>query len=132
MKQSLFHVLMVCLFLPILGVIAVSFNNFGFPLMEQYRDIKFFVALPYLLLIVAALYGCSWVAERLSRFLVGKFGGPEDRVEYFDQKWAEKYFDENVVEKNRSIFMKNADNWLKDNILARIIFGLIIGAVLVM
>lgn len=132
MKQSLFHVLMVCLFLPILGVIAVSFNNFGFPLMEQYRDIKFFVALPYLLLIVTALYGCSWVAERLSRFLVGKFGRPEDRVEYFDQKWAEKYFDENVVEKNRSIFMKNVDNWLKDNILARIIFGLIIGAVLVM
>ncbi len=132
MKQSLFHVLMVCLFLPILGVIAVSFNNFGFPLMEQYQDIKFFVALPYLLLIVTALYGCSWVAERLSRFLVGKFGRPEDRVEYFDQKWAEKYFDENVVEKNRSIFMKNVDNWLKDNILARIIFGLIIGVVLVM
>lgn len=132
MRQPLFHALMVCLFLPILGVIAVSFNNFGFPLMEQYQEVKFFVALPYLLLIITALYGCSWVAERLSRFLVGKFGRPEDRVEYFDQKWAEKYFDENVVERNRSIFMKNVDSWLKDNILARIIFGLIIGAVLVM
>jgi hypothetical protein len=132
MRQPLFHALMVCLFLPILGVIALSFNNFGFPLMEQYQDVKFFVALPYLLLIITALYGCSWVAERLSRFLVGKFGRPEDRVEYFDQKWAEKYFDENVVERNRSIFMKNVDSWLKDNILARIIFGLIIGAVLVM
>src|SRR5574337_187253 len=122
MRQPLFHALMVCLFLPILGVIALSFNNFGFPLMEQYQDVKFFVALPYLLLIITALYGCSWVAERLSRFLVGKFGRPEDRVEYFDQKWAEKYFDENVVERNRSIFMKNVDSWLKDNILARIIF----------
>jgi hypothetical protein len=132
MKQPIFHVLMVCLFLPVLGVIAVSFNDFGYPLMEQYQDIRFFVALPYLLLIAATLYGCSRVAERLSRFLVGKFGRPEDRVEYFDQKWAEEYFDENVVERNRSIFMKKADNWLKDNILARIIFGLIIGAVLVM
>jgi hypothetical protein len=81
---------------------------------------------------VATLYGCSRGAERLTRFLIGKFGRPEDRVEYFDQKWAEEYFDENVVERNRSIFMKKADNWLKDNMLARIIFGLIIGAVLVM
>lgn len=132
MKQPVFHILMVCLFLPILGVIGVSFNDFGFPLMEQYQDMRFFVALPYLLLIVATLYGCSRVAERLSRFLVGKLGRPEDRVEYFDQKWAEAYFDENIVEQNRSIFMKKADNWLKDNILARIIFGLIIGAVLVL
>lgn len=132
MKQSLFHVLMVCLFLPILGVIAFSFNNFGFSLVEQYQDIKFLVALPYLFLIVAALYGCSRVAERLSRFLVGKFGRPEDRVENLDQKWAEKYFDENVVERNRAIFTKKADNWLKDNMLARVIVGLIIGAVLVM
>ncbi len=132
MKQSIFHILMVCLFLPVLLAIANSLNNFGFPLMEQYQDIKFFVALPYLLLVIASLYGCGWVAERLSRFLVGKFGKPEDRVEYFDQKWAEKYFDENVVEKNRSIFMKKADTWLKENMMARIIFGLIIGAVLVM
>lgn len=132
MKQPVFHILMVCLFLPILGVIGVSFNDFGFPLMEQYQDMRFFVALPYLLLIVATLYGCSRVAERLSRFLVGKLGRPEDRVEYFDQKWAEAYFDENIVEQNRSIFMKKADNWLKDNMLARIIFGLIIGAVLVL
>ncbi|SEK88316.1 hypothetical protein [Nitrosovibrio tenuis] len=132
MKQSLFHVLMVCLFLPVLWVIAVSLNNFGFPLMEQYQDIRLFVALPYLLLVIAALYGSSWIAERVSRLLVAKFGRPEDKVENVDQMWAEKYFDENVMEKKRSIFMKNVDGWLKDNILARIIFGLIIGAVLVM
>jgi hypothetical protein len=132
MRQSVFHVLMVCLFLPVLLAIANSLHNYGFPLMEQYQDIKFFVVLPYLLLVAASLYGCGRVADRLSRFLVGKLGKPEDRVEYFDQKWAEKYFDENEVAKNEPLFRKKADNWLKENITAKIIFGLIIGAVLVM
>lgn len=131
MKQSLFHVLMVCLFLPALWVIAISLNKFGFPLMEQYQDrsIKFFIAFPYILLTAAALCGAGWVAERLSRFLVRKFGktdGDNDEIE------AEyKVFDSALMEKNRSIFMKNVDTWLKDNMLARVIFGLIIGLVLV-
>jgi hypothetical protein len=132
MRQSVFHVLMVCLFLPVLLAIANSLNNYGFPLMEQYQDIKFFVVLPYLLLVIASLYGCVRAADRMSRFFVGKFGKPEDRVEYFDQKWAEKYFDENAVERNEPIFRKKADKWLKENMIAKIIFGLIIGAVLVM
>src|SRR3954451_109049 len=132
MRQSFFHVLMVCLFLPVLLAIANSLNTYGFPLTEQYQDIKYFVALPYLLLVIASLWGCARIADRLSRFAAGKFGKPEDRAESFDKKWAEKYFDENVVERNRSIFMKKADNWLKENMMARIIFGLIIGAVLIM
>lgn len=132
MRQSIFHVLMVCLFLPVLLAIAHSWNTFGFPLMEQHQDVKLVVALPYLLLVIASLYGCVRAADYLSRFMVGKFGKPEDKVEYFDQKWAEKYLDEDVVEKNQSIFMKKADNWLKENMMARIIIGLIIGAVLVM
>lgn len=37
MKQLFFHILMVCLFLPILLVIAISLNNFGFPLMGKPR-----------------------------------------------------------------------------------------------
>ena len=132
MRQSIFHVLMVCLFLPVLLAIANSWNTFGFPLMEQHQDVKLVVALPYLLLVIASLYGCVRAADYLSRFMVGKFGKPEDKVEYFDQKWAEQYLDENVVEKNQSIFTKKADNWLKENMMARIIIGLIIGAVLVM
>ena len=132
MRQSFFHVLMVCLFLPVLLAIGNSLNTYGFPLMEQYQDIKYFVALPYLLLVIASLWGCARIADRLSCFAAGKFGKPEDRAESFDKKWAEKYFDENVVERNRSIFMKKADNWLKENMMARIIFGLIIGAVLIM
>jgi Na+/H+-dicarboxylate symporter len=132
MRQSIFHVLMVCLFLPVLVAIANSLNNYGFPLMEQYQDIKFFVALPYLLLVAASLYGCSRVADRLSWFLAGKFGKPEEKVEYFDQKWAEKYLDENAIAKNEPVFRKKADAWLKENIMAKIIFGLIIGAVLAM
>jgi hypothetical protein len=132
MRQSIFHVLMVCLFLPVLLAIATSWNTFGFPLMEQHQDVKLVVALPYLLLVIASLYGCVRAADYLSRFMVGKFGKPEDKVEYFDQKWAEQYLDENVVEKNQSIFTKKADNWLKENMMARIIIGLIIGAVLVM
>jgi len=132
MRQSIFHVLMVCLFLPVLLAIANSWNTFGFPLMEQHQDVKLVVALPYLLLVIASLYGCVRAADYLSRFMLGKFGKPEDKVEYFDQKWAEQYLDENVVEKNQSIFTKKADNWLKENMMARIIIGLIIGAVLVM
>ena len=81
---------------------------------------------------IASLYGCVRAADYLSRFMLGKFGKPEDKVEYFDQKWAEQYLDGNVVEKNQSIFTKKADNWLKENMMARIIIGLIIGAVLVM
>ena len=47
MRQSIFHVLMVCLFLPVLLAIATSWNTFGFPLMEQHQDVKLVVALPY-------------------------------------------------------------------------------------
>jgi hypothetical protein len=57
MKQVFFHSLVVCFFLPFLGVIAFSLNSFGFPLMEQYSDksIKFFIAFPYFLLVMAGL-----------------------------------------------------------------------------
>lgn len=131
MKQLLFHTLMVCLFLPILWVVAISLNNFGFPLMEKNSDVsvKFFVALPYCLLVAASLYGCGWVAERLSGFLTRKFGKVSENNAEIDAEY--KIFDSALMEKNRSIFMKNVDTWLKDNMLARIIFGLIIGFVLV-
>ena len=68
MKQVFFHSLVVCFFLPLLGVIAFSLNSYGFPLMEQYQDksIKFFIAFPYFLLLIAALYGSALIAERLS------------------------------------------------------------------
>ena len=73
MKQAFFHVLMICLFLPMLWVIFVSLNSFGYPLMEQYADksIKFLIALPYFLLVAAALYASGWIAERLAVYLVG-------------------------------------------------------------
>jgi len=131
MKQTLFHILMVCFFLPILWVVAISLNNFGFPLMEKYPDIsiKFFVALPYCLLVAASLYGCGWVAERLSGFLTRKFGKGDENNAEIDAEY--KIFDLALMEKNRSIFMKNVDTWLKDNMLARVILGLIIGFVLV-
>lgn len=130
MKQALFHILMVCFFLPTLWVIAISLNNFGFPLMEKYPDmsIKFFVALPYCLLVAASLYGCGWVAARLSGFLTRKFGKDDENAE-IDAEY--KIFDVAVMEKNRSIFMTNVDTWLKDNMLAKIVIGLIIGFVLV-
>jgi hypothetical protein len=131
MKQWLFHILMVCLFLPILWVIAISLSKFGFPLMEQYQDrsIKFLIAFPYILLTVGAICGAGWVAERLSRFLArkfGKIGESNDEIEA-----EHKVFDSALMEKNRSIFMRNVDSWLKDNMLARVIFGLVIGFVLV-
>lgn len=131
MKQLLFHILMVCLFLPILWVVAISLNSFGFPLMEKNPDlsVKFFVGLPYCLLVAASLYGCGWVAERLSGFLTRKFGKVGENEAEVDAGY--KIFDSALMEKNRSIFMKNVDTWLKDNILAKIIFGLIIGFVLV-
>ncbi|MEP6606437.1 MAG: hypothetical protein ABJA60_10030 [Nitrosospira sp.] len=131
MKQLLFHTLMVCLFLPILWVVAISLNSFGFPLMEKNPDlsVKFFVGLPYCLLVAASLYGCGWVAERLSGFLTRKFGKVGENEAEIDAGY--KIFDSALMEKNRSIFMKNVDTWLKDNILAKIIFGLIIGFVLV-
>ena len=131
MKQLLFHILMVCLFLPILWVVAISLNSFGFPLMEKNPDlsVKFFVGLPYCLLVAASLYGCGWVAERLSGFLTRKFGKVGENEVEVDAGY--KIFDSALMEKNRSIFMKNVDTWLKDNILAKIIFGLIIGFVLV-
>ena len=131
MKQLLFHTLMVCLFLPILWVVAISLNSFGFPLMEKNPDlsVKFFVGLPYCLLVAASLYGCGWVAERLSGFLTRKFGKVGKNEAEIDAGY--KIFDSALMEKNRSIFMKNVDTWLKDNILAKIIFGLIIGFVLV-
>ena len=131
MKQSLFHILMVCLFLPILWVIAISLNKFGFPLMEQYQDksIKFFIAFPYILLAAAAVCGAGWVAERLSGFLARKFGKVDESND--ETEAGHKVFDSALMEKNRSIFMKNVDNWMKDNMLARVIFGLIIGFVLV-
>ncbi|MEO6563765.1 MAG: hypothetical protein ABIN99_12100 [Nitrosospira sp.] len=131
MKQSLFHILMVCLFLPILWVIAISLNKFGFPLMDQYQDksAKFFIAFPYILLTAAALYGAGWVAERLSGFLTRKFGKVGENNVEIDAEY--KIFDSALMEKNRSIFMKNVDTWLKDNMLARVILGLIIGFVLV-
>jgi hypothetical protein len=131
MKQLLFHTLMVCLFLPVLSVVAISLNNFGFPLMEKTPDMsaKFFVALPYCLLVAASLYGCGWVAERLSTFLTRKFGKAGENNAVVDVEY--KIFDSALMEKNRSIFMKNVDAWLKDNMLAKIIFGLIIGFVLV-
>ena len=134
MKQWLFHILMVCLFLPLLAVIAISLNNFGFPLMEQYQDrsIKFFIAFPYLLLIATALCGSVWVAGRLSGLLAVKFGGPDENKDENQAEDFEKLLDPKLIEKNRSIFMKNVDTWLKDNILARIILGLIIGFVIVM
>ncbi|MBA2658264.1 MAG: hypothetical protein H0U72_01565 [Nitrosospira sp.] len=131
MKQLLFHTLMVCLFLPILWVVAISLNSFGFPLMEKNPDlsVKFFIGLPYCLLVAASLYGCGWVAERLSGFLTRKFGKIGENEAEVDAGY--KIFDSALMEKNRSIFMKNVDTWLKDNILAKIIFGLIIGFVLV-
>ncbi|MEO7320812.1 MAG: hypothetical protein ABIW02_04145 [Nitrosospira sp.] len=131
MKQLLFHTLMVCLFLPILWVVAISLNSFGFPLMEKNPDlsVKFFIGLPYCLLIAVSLYGCGWVAERMSGFLTRKFGKIGENEAEVDAGY--KIFDSALMEKNRSIFMKNVDTWLKDNILAKIIFGLIIGFVLV-
>ena len=133
MKQLLFHVLMVCLFLPILWLIGISLNDYGFPLMEKYHDksIKFFVALPYCLLIAASLYGSGWVAERLSSSLVRRFGKPDENPQ-LETGWPTKVFDPKLMEKNRSVFIKNVDNWLKDNMLARVIFGLIIGLVIVL
>jgi hypothetical protein len=131
MKQVFFHGLIVCFFLPLLGVIAFSLNSFGFPLMEQYQDksIKFFIAFPYFLLILAALYGSALTADRLSGILAAKFGAPVE-YEAGDSEW-DKFLDPQRIEQNRTVVMKKADGWLKDNMLARIIIGLIIGAVIV-
>lgn len=99
--------------------------------MDQYQDksVKFFIAFPYILLTAAALYGAGWVAERLSGFLTRKFGKAGENNAESDAEY--KMFDSALMEKNRSIFMKNVDTWLKDSMLARVIFGLIIGFVLV-
>jgi hypothetical protein len=131
MKQVFFHSLIVCFFLPLLGVIAFSLNSYGFPLMEQYQDrsIKFFIAFPYFLLLIAALYGSALIAERLSARLAAKFGEPVDDKAQTDS-W-EKFLDPKRIEHNRAVVMKTADSWLKDNMLARVIIGLIIGAVIV-
>ncbi|MBN9125146.1 MAG: hypothetical protein J0I60_10570 [Nitrosospira sp.] len=133
MRQSLFHVLMVCLFLPLLWVIAISLNKFGFPLMEQFGDksAKFFIVFPYILLTMVALYGAGKAAARLSGILSRKYGKPEENSAAADTQWDE-LLDPQAVERNRSIFMKNVDSWLKNSMLARVIFGLVIGAVLVM
>lgn len=133
MRQSLFHVLMVCLFLPLLWVIAISLNKFGFPLMEQYegKSAKFFIIFPYILLTMLALYGAGKAAARLSGILLRKYGKPEENTVDADMQWNE-LLDTKIIERNRSIFRKNVDNWLKSSVLARIIFGLVIGAVLVM
>ena len=133
MRQSFFHILMVCLFLPLLWVIAISLNEFGFPLMEQYEDksAKFFIIFPYILLTMAALYGAGSVAARLAGFLSRKYGKPEENTTEADTQWDE-LLDPKAVERNRAIFMKNVDSWLKHSMLARVIFGLVIGAVLVM
>jgi hypothetical protein len=99
--------------------------------MDQYQDksAKFFIAFPYILLTAAALYGAGWIAERLSGFLTRKFGKVGENNAEIDAEY--KIFDSALMEKNRSIFMKNVDTWLKDNMLARVILGLIIGFVLV-
>lgn len=133
MRQSLFHILMVCLFLPLLGVIAFSLNKFGFPLMEQHADksVKFFIIFPYILLTLVALYGAGRAAAGLSGILSRKYGKAEENTAEADTQWNE-LLDPKTVERNRSIFMKNVDSWLKDSMLARVIFGLVIGAVLVM
>lgn len=134
MKQVLFHSLVVCFFLPLLGVFAFSLNSFGFPLMEQYSDksIKFFIAFPYFLLIIAALFASILAADRLSRRLAAKFGIPvEDKADA--DSWN-KLLDPQRIEHKRSVVMKTADSWLKDNMdnmLVRVIIGLIIGAVIV-
>lgn len=133
MRQSLFHVLMVCLFLPLLWIIAISMNKFGFPLMEQFEDrsAKFFIIFPYILLTMVALYGAGKAAAHLSGILSRKYGKPEENTAAADTQWDE-LLDPQAIEWNRSIFMKNVDNWLRNSMLARIIFGLVIGAVLVM
>ena len=133
MLQSLFHILMVCLFLPLLCVIAISLNKFGFPLMEQYEDksAKFFIIFPYILLTMLALYGAGKAASRLSGILLRRYGKPEENTAEADTQWDE-LLDPKIIERNRSIFMKNVDNWVKNSVLARIIFGLVIGVVLVM
>ena len=134
MKQVLFHSLVVCFFLPLLGVFAFSLNSFGFPLMEQYSDksIKFFIAFPYFLLIIAALFASILAADRLSRRLAAKFGVPvEDKADA--DSWN-KLLDPQRIEHKRAVVMKTADGWLKDNMdnmLVRVIIGLIIGAVIV-
>jgi hypothetical protein len=124
---------MVCLFLPLLWVIAISLNKFGFPLMEQFEDrsAKFFILFPYILLTMAALYGAGKAAARLSGILARKYGKPEENTAAADTQWDE-LLDPQAIERNRSIFMKNVDNWLRHSVLARVIFGLVIGAVLVM
>lgn len=133
MKQAFFHVLMICLFLPMLWVIFVSLNSFGYPLMEQYADksIKFLIALPYFLLVAAALYASGWIAERLAVYLVRNFGKPEERdCQPDDMAWPGKVLDSVLSEKNRSVFTQKVEAWLKDNIVAKIIMGVIIGFVL--
>ncbi len=134
MKQVFFHSLVVCFFLPFLGVIAFSLNSFGFPLMEQYSDksIKFFIAFPYFLLVMAGLFASVFAADRLSALLAAKFGIPvEDKAE--TDSW-EKLLDPQRIENKRATVMKTADSWLKDNMdnmLVRVIIGLVIGAVIV-
>jgi hypothetical protein len=133
MKQAFFHVLMICLFLPMLWVIFVSLNSFGFPLMEQYADksIKFFIGLPYVLLVAAALYGSSWIAEHLAVYLVRNFGKPEEsNCQPEEIAWPGKVLDSVLSEKNRPVFTQKVEAWLKDNIMAKIVVGVIIGFVL--
>ncbi|SDA20254.1 hypothetical protein SAMN05216315_11327 [Nitrosospira sp. Nsp18] len=133
MKQAFFHVLMICLFLPMLWVIFVSLNSFGYPLMEQYTDksVKFFIALPYFFLVASALYASSWIAERLAVYLVRSFGKPEEsNCQPEDIAWPGKVLDSVLSEKNRSVFTQKVEVWLKDNIMAKIVVGVIIGFVL--
>ena len=133
MKQAYFHVLMICLFLPMLWVIIGSLNSLGYPLMEQYADksIKFLIALPYCLLVAAALYGSAWIAERLAVYVVRKFGKPEEsNCQPDDIKWPGEMFDSEQIEKNRPIFTQKVEGWLKDNMLAKIVVGVIIGFIL--
>jgi hypothetical protein len=101
--------------------------------MEQHADksVKFFIIFPYILLTLAALYGAGKAAACLSDILSRKYGKAEENTAEADTQWN-GLLDPKTVERNHSIFMKNVDSWLKDSMLARIIFGLVIGAVLVM
>jgi hypothetical protein len=73
-----------------------------------------------------------FAADRLSALLAAKFGIPvEDKAE--TDSW-EKLLDPQRIENKRATVMKTADSWLKDNMdnmLVRVIIGLVIGAVIV-
>jgi hypothetical protein len=101
--------------------------------MEQHADksVKFFIIFPYILLTMVALYCAGKTAAWLSGILSRKYGRAGENTAEADTEWNE-LLDTKTVERNHSIFMKNVDSWLKDSMLARVIFGLVIGAVLVM